>query len=300
MMRLSGFVKASLYALLLVVAQTATAAPINPLLTPTSLSVGAASGDQEQSSVQTGGNVGSASVSYTFSDTVAGNWQGSARGQAGGESSLGAPPFAEGLAHASVSSLDPLFALTAFAGGGGNFLYQMQLTPLRPPPGGNPFAIYFTFTYAGQAKLTGNVGGASTAMSQIILSSSTGGSLLNVGANANPGWLFADYSGSIPVSTGSLFPDVFSVFVSAGTSVTISGNGTVEGEAIADPIFAFDQAAFDADMIAQGRAPFLLADYFDFSYSAGYNAVPEPERAVLVLLSLALLWIYSQRRTAAV
>jgi len=55
--------------------------------------------------------------------------------------------------------------------------------------------------------------------------------------------------------------------------------------AVADPAFEFDQAAFDAEMQAEGLASFSLSDYFTFEYSPNLTA-PTPEPS-----SLSLLWV---------
>ncbi len=55
-------------------------------------------------------------------------------------------------------------------------------------------------------------------------------------------------------------------------------------QALADPLFVFDQATFDATM---GPNTFPLTDYFSFEYSPGAELVPEPSSIALGLAGVA-------------
>lgn len=72
--------------------------------------------------------------------------------------------------------------------------------------------------------------------------------------------------------------------------------GTALGSAEADPVFSFDQQAFEDIARAQGFAPFALGAYFAFEDSAFAAAVPEPASTMLMLVGLALLACCAARR----
>lgn len=61
-------------------------------------------------------------------------------------------------------------------------------------------------------------------------------------------------------------------------------------QAVADPVFEFDQQAFDDLM---GPDTFSLADFYSFEFSPGAELIPEPSS---VLLCLAGLMCFTNRR----
>jgi PEP-CTERM motif len=85
---------------------------------------------------------------------------------------------------------------------------------------------------------------------------------------------------------------VHQVAVEAGCMAWVGGAVTQsECQAVADPAFMFDQAAFDAMM---GPDTFPLSDYFGFAYSPNMSAVPEP--CSLLLMGLGVLGMVSVLR----
>jgi hypothetical protein len=72
-----------------------------------------------------------------------------------------------------------------------------------------------------------------------------------------------------------------------------SGLDYSECQAVTDPIFQFDQAAFDAQM---GTLTFPLANYYAFELSP--NLVPEPSPAMTTGLALAILCVIALSRKA--
>jgi len=64
-----------------------------------------------------------------------------------------------------------------------------------------------------------------------------------------------------------------------------------QSTAAADPLFEFNQSAFDELM---GGNTFLLADNFALVYSPGM--IPEPSSAALMMLALAVLSVHLTRR----
>lgn len=78
------------------------------------------------------------------------------------------------------------------------------------------------------------------------------------------------------------------------TAETVSSRGSCAAEA--DPVFAFDQAAFDKQ---RGALSFALASYYGFEYSAGVlSPVPEPAAAGLLIIGLAGLATQARRLRA--
>jgi hypothetical protein len=70
-----------------------------------------------------------------------------------------------------------------------------------------------------------------------------------------------------------------SVYASCSAMATyIYGVGYSECQALSDPVFEFDQAAFDAEM---GGNTFPLADYYSFGFSPNLTAAPEPSSLIL-------------------
>lgn len=71
------------------------------------------------------------------------------------------------------------------------------------------------------------------------------------------------------------------------TAVDMMGNGQpkpTSSQAVADPLFEFDQATFDTWM---GENTFQLSDYYGFEFSPGAEIVPEPSAAVLGVAGMA-------------
>jgi hypothetical protein len=68
-----------------------------------------------------------------------------------------------------------------------------------------------------------------------------------------------------------------SQYASCSTYTIYNGDPSseyAECSALADPAFQFDQAAFDAEMAAQGLPSFSLSEYYSFVYSP--NLIPAP------------------------
>jgi hypothetical protein len=271
-------------------------------ITPTQLTVAASAGPLSDVIDVLGANAGSVSSDHEYDGGSLGHTSAVSRGQAGGESSLGAPPFAEALAEATAISLRPdIGGLTATAGAGGRFVYDVEITSVQPVDPTNPIPIFFTVSYAGQARLDGTVQGGSTGSARVAFAQLGGGTLFDEGVSVSASRRFDQFSG---MQQFSVFPGAsgalpgYRVFVTAGVSLQVGGNGSVQGEAIADPSFAFDQVAFDQYMAAVGLPTFALDEYWTFTYSPGYYPVPEPARLGLASLALCVLVGLRSRRGA--
>lgn len=84
-----------------------------------------------------------------------------------------------------------------------------------------------------------------------------------------------DYDIAIPVVFDPVNSPAINVWLSAeATGFEFTANRPHSSEAVADPLFVFDQAAFDAEM---GELTFNLSDYFEFEYSLGIIEMPPPQ-----------------------
>ncbi len=100
--------------------------------------------------------------------------------------------------------------------------------------------------------------------------------------------------------TVDLAPDTYltnNLSATANSSHTLDPSiaSMTSSQAEADPVYSFDQAAFDVYAAQQGQPTFLLTDFFDFEFSEGIgNTLPEPGSFGLVLLGTGAFTI---RRT---
>jgi len=277
---------------LVLLALAMLASPVRAL-TATELTVAASAGPSNTLATLYGANIGVAEEDYSFSD-ARGTWNGSGRGQAGGERGLGVPPTADAQASVFVSSTDPDAPLAGDAGAGGIFVYEMQVASTRPTPIGFVPPLNLFVEYHGSAQLSGdlvfsngNVDSGATAQVAITVPF-LGRTIVNEVASADHNQLQASFSGSraFTIAPGELAYPV-RVQVSAGVGVFVVGSGRGSGQAVADPVFGFDQEAFDEYAALAGFSTFSLADYFALEYSPGYYA-PEPGTGLLLAVGLAL------------
>ena len=75
------------------------------------------------------------------------------------------------------------------------------------------------------------------------------------------------------------------------------GYGMAEVSVNIDPVFSFNQAAFDEIARAGGFPTFDLSRYYAFEYSAGAAPVPEPATGSLLLAGLAVVLAALRRRS---
>jgi hypothetical protein len=137
---------------------------------------------------------------------------------------------------------------------------------------------------------------------------------VNGGATAMARMTFADdtlfYFNRITTLTGhspTSFEDTRRVFLNTDSYVTIQLEALAQAidhcrpelfdtnfsQAVADPLFTFDQETFDQ---AFGENSFPLADYFEFTYSPGTLVAPEPGSALLFLAGLAGCFVRRVRK----
>lgn len=168
----------------------------------------------------------------------------------------------------------------------------MRINQVATPPAAAA-AIPILVRSAGSTSLTSTFGG-SLAFVRSTLSSPDGSVLIDASAANGNGFQIAR---SITMEVGALHR-----FEIAATCASSAGSNPFSGQvvlvndcqAIVDPSFALDQAAFDAMM---GAASFPLADFFAVDLSANIlAAVPEPSALALVGLG-ALALAARGRRT---
>ena len=95
------------------------------------------------------------------------------------------------------------------------------------------------------------------------------------------------------------------VHLSIGCGASSGTVGSSRCESEADPMFAFDQEAFDAISAEQGLPSFRLDDYYEFQFSPnmtgpsepGPNPLPVSKPGTLSLLALSLLRALTRGRS---
>jgi hypothetical protein len=172
--------------------------------------------------------------------------------------------------------------------------YRMMVTAaVAGNPVGTPVPVPILFSVAGTATKTSDLGHA-TAEVIIRYPSSTPHSFVSSdGAVSPPGGgtdsFNATHSFSVDVGTMLTVQMQASCIAAAnGTSLARQNESCF---ALVDPLFAFDQAAFDTYAADAGFETFTLADYYRFEFSPGIMnlasaTVPEPPAVVALGLSL--------------
>jgi len=87
---------------------------------------------------------------------------------------------------------------------------------------------------------------------------------------------------------------------SSGTTLGGPAAPSAIASAFADPVFSFDQEAFDAIARDQGFATFDLSAFFAFEQSSFAAPVPEPSSMVLMLAGCLLVAVACRRRNHGV
>lgn len=206
-----------------------------------------------------------------YSGFFNGEWQPltSYSAQARAETYGGTRPqaIATAEAHGSTIVLPVRFSALAAA----NIDYSARIRPRGTPPSGT-YDVPITLHIQGHA--SGN------AVSRVVISNFFNFSASTTGSEYRE---YDEYLGMSVPSDGSYAVSV-SLQAQAEAFEFRNAYWAHSSQALADPVFAFDQAAFDLQM---GAETFPLADYFEFEYSPGI-ITPAPGVASLGL-SLALL-----------
>lgn len=112
--------------------------------------------------------------------------------------------------------------------------------------------------------------------SGIPVTMTVGGSTIGIGSQAYAVISGPSVSGLYKAGSKPEFDltpgNVYSVSVIAACSA--AGDPGAYCQAVADPLFQFDQAAFDAELAKQGLPSFSLSEYYSFAYSP--NLIPAP------------------------
>ena len=168
------------------------------------------------------------------------------------------------------------------AGAGGYIRYQVGLAGLGAAPQ-DVQMVPIKFRASGEAHVNGGDMGSFDIAAWV---GDQGWRRQWEGAGSNSG----SFSGttSVMLSTGA--NQAMEVLVSAWCHVSTWSGGAGSGNCVAaaDPIFSFDQPAFDTLM---GANSFALDQYYRIDLSPGVTAVPEPATAWMALAGgLALVW----------
>jgi hypothetical protein len=187
-------------------------------------------------------------------------------------SSYSGPGFVDVLSGASNSGG---YSMIAKYSGEASLNYWVELIQTAAPPK-NVTTIPVSIQTAGEVNTNGVADGAAYGRFDFQYLPINSVTLVNVTPNvADSVFLDASCSGQISYADGQA-PSSFC-------------------QVVADPRFTLDQAAFDAQM---GSNTFPLDQYYEFAYSPGAAATPEPSSLALMVLGLIGVTLAVRKATA--
>jgi hypothetical protein len=234
----------------------------------------------------------------TLDDTIITPITGGTRqriGVAQASTAAGLPPSATASAESSHAESPPQddLATAADASASAGLSYQVRVGQRKQPPIVFRPRIHLTAQMSGSVSANGGIASASASVS----------------INA-PGFFNtseAAFANSINQMVNG-FNRTVGFFVEPGAIINVTTSASAntatnnrlpsqlsQASAFADPLFEFDQSAFEAYADAEGFEPFDLAEFYAIEYSP--NIIPEPATGLLLLAAAAAAPAQRRRRS---
>lgn len=219
----------------------------------------------------------------------------------GGSDAPDDPPVAD-----CDANIDATGQITAVVEAGASFIYYVKINGSPPPEVAVYFPpVYVRVSYHGETTLAGAMADTTDPFRR---ARATAGFALARGSPTPPGNTalseqiasnFAERTAEFTGPRTILIPPgereyPMRVVVACSLQFAVLEGGSAAGQAMADPIFEFDQEAFDEYAALNEFPTFRLADHYSFEYSPAM--VPEPAQGAATAALVALAFVARSRR----